>query len=51
MRLHVRGRGLELRFRLASLRRYPLTVADLAQETAFLRGLGVRLRVTTRPRG
>ena len=51
MRLSVRGRGLELRFGLASLRRYPLTAADLAQETGFLRGLGVRLRVTTRARG
>ena len=51
MRLYVRGRGLELRFGLASLRRYPLTAADLAQETGFLGGLGVRLRVTTRARG
>ncbi|MFO1395262.1 MAG: exopolyphosphatase [Steroidobacteraceae bacterium] len=49
LQLSIRGRTtLDLRFRLASLRRHPLTQADLEQEAQFLAGIGLRLRVTTR---
>jgi exopolyphosphatase/guanosine-5'-triphosphate,3'-diphosphate pyrophosphatase len=50
MRLVPRGRGVELRFRLRSLRNHPLTAADLQQEVAFLKAERIPLRVVTRDR-
>ncbi len=45
--LSARGRALEIRFRLRSLRNQPLTAADLTDEVQFLRAQGIRLRVFT----
>ncbi|MET0281756.1 MAG: Ppx/GppA phosphatase family protein [Steroidobacteraceae bacterium] len=42
-----RPRTLELRFRTRSLRRHPLTAADLDDEIEYLRLQGLRLRVLT----
>jgi len=43
--LTARSRTLELRFPARWLREHPLTVEDLQQEIAFLRPVGIRLRV------
>jgi exopolyphosphatase/guanosine-5'-triphosphate,3'-diphosphate pyrophosphatase len=45
--LTPRGRTLELRFRLRSLRDHPLTAADLQQEVEYLEAQGLRLRIFT----
>lgn len=39
------GRGAGLRFRLKSLRRHPLTEADLQQEIAHLKAAGIPLKI------
>jgi exopolyphosphatase/guanosine-5'-triphosphate,3'-diphosphate pyrophosphatase len=46
-RVLPRGRGLQVRFRLRSLRNHPLTAADLQQEAEYLRVEGIPLRVVT----
>jgi exopolyphosphatase/guanosine-5'-triphosphate,3'-diphosphate pyrophosphatase len=47
LRVTPRGRGLQLRFRLRSLRNHPLTDADLRQEVEYLRAEGIPLQVLT----
>jgi exopolyphosphatase / guanosine-5'-triphosphate,3'-diphosphate pyrophosphatase len=47
IRVTPRGRGLQIRFRLRSLRNHPLTDADLQQEIEHLRPAGIPLRVVT----
>ena len=42
-----RGRTLELRFGLRTLRDHPLTAADLQQEVEYLEAQGMRLRIFT----
>jgi len=46
-RVSPRGRGLQIRFRLRSLRNHPLTAADLQQEAEYLRPEGMALRIVT----
>jgi exopolyphosphatase/guanosine-5'-triphosphate,3'-diphosphate pyrophosphatase len=46
-RVSPRGRGLQIRFRLRSLRNHPLTSADLQQEAEYLRAEGMTLRIMT----
>ncbi len=46
-RVSPRGRGLQIRFRLRSLRNHPLTAADLQQEAEYLRTEGIPLRIVT----
>ena len=47
LRVTPRGRGLQIRFRLRSLRNHPLTAADLQQEIDHLKPEGIPLRVLT----
>jgi exopolyphosphatase/guanosine-5'-triphosphate,3'-diphosphate pyrophosphatase len=47
LRVTPRGRGLQIRFRLRSLRNHPLTEADLQQEVDHLKAAGMPLRVLT----
>jgi exopolyphosphatase/guanosine-5'-triphosphate,3'-diphosphate pyrophosphatase len=42
-----RGRGLQIRFRLRSLRNHPLTAADLQREVEYLKAEGLPLRIVT----
>jgi exopolyphosphatase/guanosine-5'-triphosphate,3'-diphosphate pyrophosphatase len=42
-----RGRGLQIRFRLRSLRNHPLTAADLQREAEYLKAEGLPLRIVT----
>jgi exopolyphosphatase/guanosine-5'-triphosphate,3'-diphosphate pyrophosphatase len=44
--LTVKGRAIDLAFPRGWLHEHPLTIADLEQETEFLRAAGLRLRVT-----
>ena len=45
LELIPRGRSLEIRFPVRWLKDHPLTVADLTQEIALLRGADFRLKV------
>lgn len=46
-RVAPRGRGLQIRFRLRSLRNHPLTAADLHREADYLKAEGIPLRIVT----
>jgi exopolyphosphatase / guanosine-5'-triphosphate,3'-diphosphate pyrophosphatase len=47
IRVSPQGRGLQIRFRLRSLRSHPLTDADLQQEIEHLKPAGIPLRIVT----